>query len=66
MGKESEKEGIYVCVKLIHSAVNLKLTQHCKQTILQHKIKIKLKIIYVCVCMNTYIRRYQECHAPRY
>ena len=34
-GKESKKEWIYVYVKLIHFAVQQKLTQHCKSTILQ-------------------------------
>ena len=43
MGKESEKEWIYAYVKLNHFAVYLKVTHHCKSTILQHKIKIKLK-----------------------
>ena len=43
MGKESKEEWIYVYVKLIHFAVHLKLTQHCKSTILQYKIKIKKK-----------------------
>ena len=43
MGKESEKEWIYVYVKVNHFAVYLKLTQHCKSTILQCKKKIKLK-----------------------
>ena len=38
-GKESEKEWIYVYVQLNHFAVHLKLTQHCKSTILQYKIK---------------------------
>ena len=37
MGKESEKEWIYVYVKLNHFAVHLKLIQHCKSTILQYK-----------------------------
>ena len=35
MGKESKKEWIYVYVQLIHFTVHLKLTQHCKSTILQ-------------------------------
>ena len=39
MGKESEKEWIHVYVELNHFAVHLKLTQHCKSTILQYKIK---------------------------
>ena len=43
MRKESEKEYIYVYVKLSHFAVCLKLTQHCKSTVLQYKITIKLK-----------------------
>ena len=43
MGKESEKEWIYAYVKLNQFAVHLKLTQHCKSTLLQNKIKIKLK-----------------------
>ena len=34
-GKESKKEWIYVYVELIHFAVQLKLTQHCKSTIPQ-------------------------------
>ena len=29
MGKESEREWMYVYVQLNHFAVNLKLTQHC-------------------------------------
>ena len=41
MGKESEKEWIYVYVQLNHSATHLKLTQHCKSTIIQHKIKFR-------------------------
>ena len=39
--KESEKEQIYVHVKLNHLAVHLKLMQHCKATTLQYKIKIQ-------------------------
>ena len=39
MGKESEKELRYICVKLNHFAAYLKLTQHCKSTILQFKKK---------------------------
>ena len=34
-GKELQKEGIYGYVWLIHFAVHLKLTQHCKATVLQ-------------------------------
>ena len=37
MGKESGKEWIYVHVLLNHFAVHLKLTQHCKSTILHLK-----------------------------
>ena len=44
MGKESEKEWIYVNIYLSHFAVHRKPRQHCKSTILQHKIKIKRKI----------------------
>jgi len=36
MGKKSEKEW-----DMNHFAVHLKLTQHCKSTILQYKIKLK-------------------------
>ena len=43
MEKESEKDRIYVYVYLNHFAVYLKLTQHCKSTIPQYKIKVKLK-----------------------
>ena len=35
MGKESKKEDLLVYVQLTHLAVHLKLTQHCKSTILQ-------------------------------
>ena len=35
MGKESEEECIYVYVQLNPFAVHLKLTQHCKSTLLQ-------------------------------
>ena len=34
---------IYIYIKLNHFAVYLKLTQHCKSTILQYKIKINKK-----------------------
>ena len=34
MGKESKKR-VVICIKLIHFAVQQKLTQHCKSTILQ-------------------------------
>ena len=43
MGKESEKEWLYVYAWLNHFAVHVKLTQHCKSTVLQYKIKIKKK-----------------------
>ena len=33
-------------IKLNHSAAHLKLTQHCKSTILQNKTKIKLKVFF--------------------
>lgn len=42
-GKESEKELIHVYVWLIHFAVHLKLSQHCKSTTFQRRIKIKFK-----------------------
>ena len=35
MGTESRREWIYIYVWLIHFAVQQKLTQHCKATILQ-------------------------------
>ena len=34
-GKEYEKEYIYIYIYLHHFAVQQKLTQHCKSTILQ-------------------------------
>ena len=45
MGKESVKEYLpiylptylYLCIYLNHSAIHLKLTQHCDSTILQFK-----------------------------
>ena len=42
-GKKSGKEWIYAHRQLTHFAVHLKLTQHCKSTILQCKIKMKFK-----------------------
>ena len=45
MGKESEKEWMYVYVQLNYFAVHLKLTQHCKSTILQYKIKIRASLV---------------------
>ena len=38
MGKESEKEWIYVYVYPIHLTAHLKLTQHCKSTISNKKL----------------------------
>ena len=43
MGRKSKEEGIYVHVQLIHFAVQQKLTQHWKATILQKKCKKKKK-----------------------
>ena len=43
MGKVSGKEWIYVCIKLNH-LLHTWNWQHCKSSILQYKIKIKLKI----------------------
>ena len=37
VGGMSERERIYVYIQLIHFAVQQKLTQHCKATILQLK-----------------------------
>ena len=39
MGKESVKEWIDVYVQLDHFAIHLTLSQHCKSTIHQCKIK---------------------------
>ena len=41
MGRKSKKEGICVYVWLIHFAVQQKLTQQCKATILQKKKNCK-------------------------
>ena len=41
MGKESDKEWIYVYLN--HFVVHLKITQHCKSTIPRYKIKKKSK-----------------------
>ena len=43
MGEESEEEWIYVYVQLNHFTAHLKLTQDCKSTICQYKIKIKFR-----------------------
>ena len=42
-GKESEKEGICVYAQLIHFAVQQKLVQRCKATLLQWKLILKGK-----------------------
>ena len=42
VGKGSGKEWIYMYVQQNHFAVHPKLTEHCKSSILQYKIKIKL------------------------
>ena len=44
MRTESEKEWLCVYSELNHFAVHWKLTQHCKSSILQYKIKIKLNL----------------------
>ena len=41
MAKESEIEWIYVSAQLNRFVVHLKVTQHCKSTILKCKVKIK-------------------------
>ena len=38
MGRKFKKEGIYVYTELIHFAVQQKVTQHCKATILQKNV----------------------------
>ena len=61
MRKESEREYIYIYVKLSHFAVCLKLTQHCKSTVLQYKIKIKVKknsILVLHFTQNFHIHMY--------
>ena len=45
---------IYTFVKLNHSAVNLKLTQHCKSAILFNK-KCDFQVVFVCVCMHAHV-----------
>ena len=44
MGKESEKEWIYVHVELIQFAILLKLTYHCKSTTCQENLIKKLQV----------------------
>ena len=42
-GKEAPEEGhIHIYIWLIHSAMQQKLTQHCKATIFQRKINLKI------------------------
>ena len=43
MGRKSKEEGIYLFIWLIHFAIQQKLIQHCKATVLQLKKYIKLK-----------------------
>ena len=62
MGKESEKEWIYVYVYLNHFAVQLKLTQHCKSTILQHEIKILKKASETLCSWSGLLRNLSKSH----
>lgn len=41
MGNDTEKERMYVYIKLIHFAVPLKLTQHCTVNYIPKKLKKK-------------------------
>ena len=43
MEKEAKKEWIYVYYNWFTSTVHLKLTQHCKSTIIQHKFFLNFK-----------------------
>ena len=71
-GKESEKEYmciyIYVClyiyIYLNHFAVHLKLTQHCKSTILQLKKKKNANILIISNKSLTFFL--PLCHTPLY
>ena len=40
MGRKPKEEEMYVCMQLLHFAVQWKLTQHCKATVLQLKNRI--------------------------
>ena len=56
MGKKSKKEGVYVYVRLIHFAVQQKLTQQCKGTILKKKERKKnCCILHVPLFVSIYI-----------
>jgi len=44
MGRKSKEEGIYVYMELIDFAVQQKLTQHCKATILQLILKKRMAV----------------------
>ena len=46
MGRKSKKEEIYLDIRLIHFAVQKKLTQQCKATILQLKKKSPPQAMY--------------------
>ena len=41
MRSKSKREGVYVYIQLTHSAVQQKLTQHCKAATLQSKLEKK-------------------------
>lgn len=36
-GREAQREGMYICIRLVHAAVWQKPAQHCKTVILQLK-----------------------------
>jgi len=47
MGRKPKEEEIYVYIWLIHFAVQQKLTQHCKATIIQQKYTAVISEIHI-------------------
>ena len=47
-----KREGIYICLQLIHFIVQQKLTQHCKAIILQFKKRYLTKLLYITIIIS--------------
>ena len=56
MARKSKKEGIYAYIYLIHFAVQQKLIQHYKATMLQEKL-IKKKNVAYCFMRVLMVKR---------
>ena len=52
VGGRLKREGIYICLQLIHFIVQQKLTQHRKAIILQFKKRYLTKLLYISIIIS--------------